>query len=159
MPFVRHRLGALRLKRIPELHVREDDTAERGTRVLQHPRRAGAGRDAWRTVAADAPADAARPRTACGASRSRGPRAAVAAARRRRARRVATEAAVAPIRTLASLTPADLAVVPDEAVVERLQGARRVLAVGHESPDADAFGSALGLALAVEYAGRAGDRC
>ena len=35
MPFVRHRLGGLRLKRIPELHVREDDSAERGTRVLQ----------------------------------------------------------------------------------------------------------------------------
>jgi ribosome-binding factor A len=35
MPFVRHRLGSLRLKRIPELHVREDDTAERGTRVLR----------------------------------------------------------------------------------------------------------------------------
>jgi ribosome-binding factor A len=35
MPFVRHRLGALRLKRIPELHVREDDTAERGTRLLR----------------------------------------------------------------------------------------------------------------------------
>ena len=35
MPFVRHRLGHLRLKRIPELHVREDDSAERGTRVLQ----------------------------------------------------------------------------------------------------------------------------
>jgi ribosome-binding factor A len=35
MPFVRHRLGALRLKRIPELHVREDDSAERGTRVLR----------------------------------------------------------------------------------------------------------------------------
>lgn len=35
MPFVRHRLGALRLKRIPELHVREDESAERGTRVLQ----------------------------------------------------------------------------------------------------------------------------
>lgn len=34
MPFVRHRLGELRLKRIPELHVREDDSAERGTRVL-----------------------------------------------------------------------------------------------------------------------------
>jgi ribosome-binding factor A len=34
MPFVRHRLGSLRLKRIPELHVREDDSAERGTRVL-----------------------------------------------------------------------------------------------------------------------------
>lgn len=35
MPYVRHRLGALRLKRIPELHVREDDTAERGTRVMR----------------------------------------------------------------------------------------------------------------------------
>ncbi len=35
MPFVRHQLGALRLKRIPELHLREDDSAERGTRVMQ----------------------------------------------------------------------------------------------------------------------------
>jgi ribosome-binding factor A len=36
MPFVRHELGkSLRLKRIPDLHVRLDDTAERGTRVLQ----------------------------------------------------------------------------------------------------------------------------
>jgi hypothetical protein len=35
MPFVRRRLGRLRLKRIPELHVKEDRTAERGTRVLQ----------------------------------------------------------------------------------------------------------------------------
>ncbi len=35
MPFVRHHLGGLRLKRIPELRVREDDSAVRGTRVLQ----------------------------------------------------------------------------------------------------------------------------
>ncbi|HUP83136.1 MAG TPA: 30S ribosome-binding factor RbfA [Candidatus Limnocylindria bacterium] len=35
MPFVRNRLGKLRLKRIPELHVREDDTAARGTRVMK----------------------------------------------------------------------------------------------------------------------------
>jgi len=36
MPFVRRELGRrLRLKRIPDLHVRLDDTAERGTRVLQ----------------------------------------------------------------------------------------------------------------------------
>src|SRR5947208_2479147 len=35
MPFVRHELGTrLRLKRIPEFHVRLDDSAERGTRVL-----------------------------------------------------------------------------------------------------------------------------
>jgi len=35
MPFVRQRLGVLRLKRIPDLHVKEDDSAARGTRVLQ----------------------------------------------------------------------------------------------------------------------------
>jgi len=35
MPFVRHQLGVLRLKRIPELHLREDDSAERGTRVMR----------------------------------------------------------------------------------------------------------------------------
>lgn len=35
MPFVRHHLGALHLKRIPELHLREDDSAQRGTRVMQ----------------------------------------------------------------------------------------------------------------------------
>jgi ribosome-binding factor A len=35
MPFVRHELGKrLRLRRIPELHVRADDTLERGSRVL-----------------------------------------------------------------------------------------------------------------------------
>ncbi|MGH2475522.1 MAG: 30S ribosome-binding factor RbfA [Candidatus Limnocylindrales bacterium] len=36
MPFVRHELGkSLRIKRIPDLHVQLDDTAERGTRVLR----------------------------------------------------------------------------------------------------------------------------
>ena len=36
MPFVRHTLGVrLRLRRIPELHLRLDDTAERGTRLLR----------------------------------------------------------------------------------------------------------------------------
>ena len=36
MPFVRHELGKnLRIKRIPDLHVELDDTAERGTRVLR----------------------------------------------------------------------------------------------------------------------------
>lgn len=35
MPFVRRQLGArLRLRRIPAFHVRLDDSAERGTRVL-----------------------------------------------------------------------------------------------------------------------------
>lgn len=36
MPFVRHELGArLRIKRIPDLHIQLDDTAERGTRLLR----------------------------------------------------------------------------------------------------------------------------
>jgi ribosome-binding factor A len=36
MPFVRHELGSrVRLRRIPELHLRADDTAQRGTRVLR----------------------------------------------------------------------------------------------------------------------------
>jgi ribosome-binding factor A len=36
MPFVRHELGSrIRLRRIPELHLRGDDTVQRGTRVLQ----------------------------------------------------------------------------------------------------------------------------
>jgi ribosome-binding factor A len=35
MPFVRHSLGKLRLRRIPDLHLREDDSAVRGTRVMK----------------------------------------------------------------------------------------------------------------------------
>ena len=35
MPFVRQRLGVLRLRRIPDLHVKEDDSSARGTRLLQ----------------------------------------------------------------------------------------------------------------------------
>jgi hypothetical protein len=44
MPFVRHQLGdRLRIKRIPMLHVQLDDTAERGTRILQLLDEIGAG--------------------------------------------------------------------------------------------------------------------
>ena len=36
LPFVRHELGGrIRLRRIPELQLRADDTVQRGTRVLQ----------------------------------------------------------------------------------------------------------------------------
>ena len=36
MPFVRHQLGSrIRLRRIPELHLRLDETADRGTRILK----------------------------------------------------------------------------------------------------------------------------
>jgi phosphoesterase RecJ-like protein len=45
-----------------------------------------------------------------------------------------------------------LAAVPD-AVVERIQSARNVLAVGHENPDADTLGSTLAICRLVERAG------
>ena len=49
-----------------------------------------------------------------------------------------------------------LAAVP-EPVVARVAGARRVLAVSHENPDADTIGAALGLATLVEAMGGAAD--
>lgn len=55
--------------------------------------------------------------------------------------------------TLSSLTPADLAAVPAD-VVARLHAALDVLTVCHENPEADALGSALGLALALETLGK-----
>ena len=46
MPFIRRELGKrLRIKRIPDLHVRLDDTAERGTRVLHLLHELEAGTD------------------------------------------------------------------------------------------------------------------
>ena len=60
--------------------------------------------------------------------------------------------------TSSSLTPADLAAVP-AAVVARLQAAHGVLTVCHENPEADALGSALALALALEHSAAAPRRC
>ncbi len=53
------------------------------------------------------------------------------------------------------LTPY-LDAVPD-IVVERLRGARRVLAVGHENPDADTLGATLAVVRLVEVLGGAAD--
>ena len=66
-------LGDLRLRRIPELHLREDDTAERGTRVLRILEELEAG--ARRRPSADARAAARAPAAhAAVAGRPRGPR-------------------------------------------------------------------------------------
>lgn len=56
------------------------------------------------------------------------------------------------VEGLDSLTAQDVAGVPAE-VVERIAGAREVLTVCHANPEADALGSALGVALAVEQLG------
>ncbi len=51
MPFVRHELGSrLRIRRIPDLHIHLDDTAERGTRVLQLLHEISAGDEAVENV-------------------------------------------------------------------------------------------------------------
>jgi phosphoesterase RecJ-like protein len=44
-----------------------------------------------------------------------------------------------------------------ETVVDRLRGARRVLAVGHENPDADTLGATLGVVHIVEALGGSAD--
>ena len=49
-----------------------------------------------------------------------------------------------------------LAAVPDE-VVTRLRGARRVVAVSHENPDADTLGATLGIVRIVEALGGRAD--
>lgn len=60
MPYVRHLLGGrVRLRRIPELHLRADDTAERGTRVLRLLADLEAGDAAGAPDAAGEPAQAA----------------------------------------------------------------------------------------------------
>jgi phosphoesterase RecJ-like protein len=61
---------------------------------------------------------------------------------------------VSPPRPV-SLSAADIAAVPST-VVERLRAARRVLAVCHENPEADALGSALAHTLLVEALGGRG---
>ena len=53
---------------------------------------------------------------------------------------------------LTSLTAADISAVPTE-VVARIRSANTVLTVCHENPEADALGSALAVALAVEELG------
>jgi ribosome-binding factor A len=66
MPFVRQRLGRLRLKKIPQLHVQLDTTAERGTRLLRILDDIGRGRepsDEARTETLPTPGSAAREST------------------------------------------------------------------------------------------------
>ncbi len=58
----------------------------------------------------------------------------------------------AALPAMRSLRPEDLAAVPAEVPARLLQG-RRVMTVCHQDPEADALGSALGVALALESLG------
>jgi phosphoesterase RecJ-like protein len=59
---------------------------------------------------------------------------------------------VGTLQGLTSLSAADVASVPAD-VITRISAARNVLTVCHENPEADALGSALAVALAVEELG------
>ena len=187
MPFIRHELGRrLRIRRIPELHVRLDDSAERGTRVLQLLTELEAGRATREAIApfdgiapdagprgcptratpptrptrrrragrAEAAAAAARrpaARTGTGRRRAVGP--SRAAARPARAGRATASPAASPdpaSPALAGMTEAvDLAALAAARSPTRwwraCGGAREVLAVSHENPDADTLGATLGV--------------
>ena len=61
MVFIRRELGTrLRLKRIPDLHVRLDDSIERGTRILHLLDSIETGRDAGDATPGETAADAQR---------------------------------------------------------------------------------------------------
>ena len=86
MPFIRHELGSrLRIRRIPDLHVHLDDTAERGTRILQMLAELETGRSRTRTSRSPSPCRRPSPgcRTNTTSRRSRRPR---SSSRRRRGR-------------------------------------------------------------------------
>ena len=153
MPFVRHELGkSLRIRRIPDLHVHLDDTAERGTRVLQllNELEAGASVDEDLPLGETLPTPVPRLHHE-GDSPVEPPSAVIPP--KPRAKRRRGDRPQAPMTV--DLGPF-LAAVPD-AVVERLRGARRVLAVSHENPDADTLGASLGIVSIVEALGGTAD--
>ena len=133
--------------------------APRRARVGREP---GAGRAADR-VAADA--GAARPPARRPRRTSRRRRSASRSAPRPRSRRTGHRPTTprkgsarrrARARDDASPSTPYLDAVP-HAVVDRLRGARRVLAVSHENPDADTLGATLGVVRLVEAMGGAAD--
>ena len=151
MPFVRHELGSrIRLRRIPELHVRADDTAERGTRVLRllAELESGASPDEVAPAGESLPTPAGRGTAEEGSADSR--------ARGRRGKRERPERGLeaAPPTMSVDLTPW-LDAVP-EATAGALTAARNALVVCHENPDADTLGAAIAVGVIVEaHGGRA----
>ncbi len=164
MPYVRHELGKrLRLKRIPDLHIEVDDTAERGTRILQLLAEIEAGATPSADVPvveslptpvdrfhqpddlADEPPSAVRPVTPSRPRRRRvGPA-------RREDPRVASEAVTMSV----DLRPYVDAVPPG--LLQRIRTSRRVVALTHENPDADTIGATLGVVRLVEAMGGTAD--
>ena len=169
MPFVRHELGRrLRIRRIPDLHVQLDDTAERGTRILQllAELETGSG-PGWRRGRSPNRCRRRSPRLHQPDDLDRGaavgrPAARAAAAAGPPSGRSAGLGAqvVRPCAAEVDAVTVDLGRYVDavpQSVVDRLRGARRVLAVGHENPDADTLGATLGVVRLVEANGALAD--
>ncbi|MCC7383409.1 MAG: DHH family phosphoesterase [Deltaproteobacteria bacterium] len=73
------------------------------------------------------------------------------------ARRLPSIGAALLDTSLAPISPAELGV--PESIVASLRAAKRVLVIGHVPPDADTFGSALGLSRALRLLGKEADVC
>ena len=156
MPFVRHELGKrLRLRRIPEFSVRLDESIERGSRVMQllneieagaQPDELPPGESLPTPIARMPHADDALPDIPPASPPAEGPQA-IRQATAGHARRPADDDAgvgrgpAAPGRSR-----------PDE-VVERIRGARRILSISHENPDADTLGASLAVVCLGEQLG------
>ena len=130
-----------------------DDTAERGTRVLQllDELEAGAAPDADDLPLGEIAADPGRARAATRATRPRSRRPRCIPPVRPPAPRARPWQEARPSADDVDLRPY-LDAVP-AVVVDRLRGARRVLAVSHENPDADTLGATLAVAAIVEALG------
>ena len=148
------------IKRIPDLHIHLDDTAERGTRILRLLADIETGSIPEPDVPvaeslADARSARSTRRTTSPRSRRRPCGPPVPAAPASRSNRC-TPGPVAEGNALEASMSVDLTPYLDavpQAVVDRLRGARRVLAVSHENPDADTLGATLGVVRLVEALG------
>jgi hypothetical protein len=146
---LRHELGSrLRIRRIPDLHVELDDTAERGTRVLRllSELEAGVTPEEDAPLGESLPTPVARlphagdlPEEPPSAARLPEPTRKAAARTPGGYDAYGRSARPATHQSMTIELEPFLEVVP-EVVIDRLRGARHVLAVSHENPDADTIG-------------------
>jgi ribosome-binding factor A len=182
MPFIRHGLGSkIRLRRIPELDVRLDDSVERGTRVLQIINELEAGRPGrdpgageslptpvprlpheGRLRSTSLPADAIGPSAPSPKARRRSGtrtgehRSGRGKAARRPDRKGKPDSPEAAVSEASADERVDLSATPPPCPTKSSRGCgrrRRVLTICHENPEADALGSALAVACSSRRVG------
>ena len=164
----RARASGCGIRRIPDLHVHLDDTAERGTRVLQLLAELETGREpgAATPAAESLPTPVARlhqaddlaaepPSAVRSPSRHASLREGPGTGRRRRA----SASSKAPRKGRGDASTSTPYLAPSRrSSSSGCAAARRVLAVGHENPDADTLGATLGVVPARRGHGGPADR-